>query len=429
MEESKKSKREKLKSWIKTILIKTKECLIKYLPMFCIGFIIVSFTVNQMLHKIHFYFSFGNYSNVLTVLFGVTSGIVTVIGLIAIYISINTQQNIQKCKEVVWELEELDGEGIHNNEDVKRMAKKIIKKLKLYNDILSKSGNDFNNRIIDLTQWAFLGVSFLWLISINVFLAPEQSLAEYGMVILVVTIGILFLQRFSIIIGELKNVTNLGDLTPTVDLLSFKGILFVRTILAITNIKTVIYRNELYIINKLPTTVDFGVILNEIQVFENNSMILDPSPFPPIREAYIVIERNNIPEGLHINEGYWKNIVKISEKEKFTEDFERALKRIHTPASLPNRSLIKLRTAEEVKYKEGNFLELTKETNILMLHYTLTLFKENQGNDSKQYKKENRIKLNFTESLRIIHDGNSQNICARSLGIELDNFEDLRLIN
>lgn len=52
-----------------------------------------------------------------TILFGVTGGLLTLVGLIAIFISINSQHKIEKAREVIWELEHLriDNEGFNHN--------------------------------------------------------------------------------------------------------------------------------------------------------------------------------------------------------------------------------------------------------------------------------------------------------------------------
>ncbi|KQU27270.1 hypothetical protein ASG65_01550 [Bacillus sp. Leaf13] len=68
-----------------------------------------------------------NLSNVISYFFGAVASVMTLIGLLSIFISINIQQNIQKCRETIWNL--------------RKQKDKIdtIDDLSLYRDIFSDS--------------------------------------------------------------------------------------------------------------------------------------------------------------------------------------------------------------------------------------------------------------------------------------------------
>ena len=87
--------------------------------------------------------TFTNQGIILTILFGLSSGILALVGLVSIFISINNQHKIQKARELIWEIMVLPSEKNNTN----HIGKKLFNKLWMYKDLTSDK-HDFNKIII-----------------------------------------------------------------------------------------------------------------------------------------------------------------------------------------------------------------------------------------------------------------------------------------
>jgi len=86
------------------------------------------------------FLSFGstNAGNILTFVVGLIGASLTLVGLLSIFISVTSQANVQKLREILWELK------------TETQDQKIIHLLKLYQDI-SRSDSGFSRSVINLS--------------------------------------------------------------------------------------------------------------------------------------------------------------------------------------------------------------------------------------------------------------------------------------
>jgi hypothetical protein len=382
------------------------------LPYIYLGLIIFSLLLNSLLLSQEIHFQFKNHSNVLQVIFGVTSGILTFIGLVAIYTSVNTQHNIQKCREIVWDIEELAVE-LNSLEEIKKSSKSIIKKLRLYGEIINKSGNYFNNKIVDLTQWAIIGVTFLWLLAVNLF--NLQSFIEYILVILVSLVGVFIISWFSHVIGDLKNVTSLGGLTPLIELINYKGDEILRKVLLLGNRDTNLFDGgKLSMKFKLPFLIDYGIELNDIEIFNKSSSvkrIWGGSLHPKRGECFLV-------EGMDVSTFHksWK-ITQIKES-----DFQELLEGNLKTSSLNHGcryTLTNIKKAEEVKYdRENNQLYLTEDIDKITFKYSLFIWTEKLDLDSKYFiNQKGYIDIHCVETIYLTYSENKFSIREQEFNV------------
>lgn len=247
------------------------------ITLYYFGSLVIFWALNKFLIATDISIKFSEYENVLTVLFGLTAGILTFVGLIAIYISVNTQHSIQKCRELEWESMELAA----SPDNIKRDAKLLNKKIKLYGDILINSGRRFNKEIVKITQEAIIIVGLIWLITVNFFLIPKQSITEYLIVACATFFSIALLSKFHSFIGMMNEIVELGNIKQVDELLSVKsGDFNLRQVLLLGNNELEIWsnpRNMNWILTlRIKTPIpEFSVVLNRITFRNSNGEKID----------------------------------------------------------------------------------------------------------------------------------------------------------
>lgn len=148
------------------------------------------------------------------ILFGVTGGLLSLVGLIAIYISINSQQNIQKAKEYLWELQSYT---LLNNDFNERSAKRIRWILQHYTDLNKAS------KPLKLIIWVATFVLIFCGLSWWAYISPQISgIRNFSFGFLLV--AEIFLGAFIIMLYMLTKTTKMGDLPKPQDLLNIKFI-------------------------------------------------------------------------------------------------------------------------------------------------------------------------------------------------------------
>lgn len=343
----------------------------KYLPYIFITLAVTSFLLNLILKHLGYRIPFETPANVLTVVYGVTTGILTLIGLIAIYISVNIQHNLQKCKEITWKLEGFTPK-IDSFDDLKNASKEIMHELKMYYNVLNRSGDHFNVRIIDLTQFTIISVTLIWLISVNLFILPNQSITEYLIVFFITLCCVIIMGKFSVVIGKMKDFENFGGLRPLHDFINHKGPFNLRRILLLSNLKA--SRKGLSIGFSI---IDFDVSVTQITVnYENGKE--KKFEFNKTRHSHILKESDKeFPPGLNIPNNslsclYSPNFfLKVFTAKLLARGRRNSVYQYHF-------QLPKLTLANEVKYiKEKNELFLTNECNKISIKFKLILFNEN----------------------------------------------------
>ncbi|MET3321034.1 UNVERIFIED_ORG: hypothetical protein ABIC97_004135 [Peribacillus simplex] len=91
-------------------------------------------------------------------LFGVTSAILSLMGLIAIFVSLNTQHNIQRCREIYWEMTDLP---LRYRDSYREMGFELRRLLHNYSIALTPS-NQFTQKVITISKATIVTVIVLW---------------------------------------------------------------------------------------------------------------------------------------------------------------------------------------------------------------------------------------------------------------------------
>ncbi len=155
-----------------------------------------------------------NYSFILTIVFGVTGGILTLVGLIAIFISISTQHNVQKAREILWELQGFHVD-YHSLENEKKTWLRLEHLFYQYEKLLKV--NKPVSLVIKVAKGSIFFVGMTWL-TILIYLIKPLSYNQKAYLIVIVSIGILILLIFIVILNRLGRVTYVADL-PKIEVL------------------------------------------------------------------------------------------------------------------------------------------------------------------------------------------------------------------
>ncbi|QOR65796.1 hypothetical protein IM538_18600 [Cytobacillus suaedae] len=147
-----------------------------------------------------------NSANIITITFGLISGVLTLVGLLSIFISLNTQQNVQRCREILWNLK---GET---------SDKEIVKNLELYSDIFIDN-NNFTQKVINRTALTLVIVCVIIIIE-NILLMNSLKTHEFHFILLVslLIVGVFFI--FYRMLSNLKSISkayNLPKLSSLLD--------------------------------------------------------------------------------------------------------------------------------------------------------------------------------------------------------------------
>lgn len=138
-----------------------------------------------------------------TVIFGITSGLLSLVGLIAIYVTINSQQNIQKAKEYIWELKALNKDKLADKGSFERLEWILTH----YGD-LHKSDAPIKI-VVALAVIVIAYCGTVWLVYIL------QSINSINNLLFYITAGgVLILILFILILISLTNTSFIGNL-PT----------------------------------------------------------------------------------------------------------------------------------------------------------------------------------------------------------------------
>ncbi|MCD5324164.1 MULTISPECIES: hypothetical protein [Pontibacillus] len=146
-----------------------------------------------------------NYSqDMLTVVFGLTGGLLALVGLISIFVSLNSQHMIQKLREVMWGI--MDIPTKYNTYDSGEIYKEFRDKFRIYEQIFDKQGTDFTNTILRVTGFTLYFTVFVWLV-LGVSYLYESKFQLYKLFL----IGLPILVATLIILGFARLLSNLSD--------------------------------------------------------------------------------------------------------------------------------------------------------------------------------------------------------------------------
>ncbi|MET3289284.1 UNVERIFIED_CONTAM: hypothetical protein ABID98_001854 [Brevibacillus sp. OAP136] len=156
-----------------------------------------------------------DFGNVSDIIFGISSGILTLVGLTSIFISINSQHNIQKAREIIWDLMNMPTKKL-NKRDNDLFAKEIYHKILMYKDMTNDKG-DLSKLILKISIVAIVSVCLMWLLLL-IFLDQNNSAQKLFILICVICIVTIML-CFTLIISKLTNIKKTGKLPDYKDLL------------------------------------------------------------------------------------------------------------------------------------------------------------------------------------------------------------------
>ncbi|MGE7687080.1 hypothetical protein [Peribacillus simplex] len=157
-------------------------------------------------------------SDLITINFGITSGILTLVGLISIYVSLNTQHSLQKCKELYWNIVSLTKRDTHREKHETR--EKFNQDFHLYQHIYDEGIPERSTKtIINLSISAIFFVLFVWIISIWLLIRPLNKLELIVASIIWLGSGIILL-FFIKFLQKLKTILEDQGLLPPSELLN-----------------------------------------------------------------------------------------------------------------------------------------------------------------------------------------------------------------
>lgn len=148
---------------------------------------------------------------VLGILFSLTAGILTLVGLTSIFVSIDSQQRLQKARELYWEISSLIIK--YNSKDYEGLSKNFEEKFFMYKKIMSDStSKSYTSKIIKLSMNSLRCVIYFWILTPFLLPPTDNKIIQFVAVCTIVVLIILI--RFFIFLEgllDIKKVANLPD--------------------------------------------------------------------------------------------------------------------------------------------------------------------------------------------------------------------------
>lgn len=150
----------------------------------------------------------------LTIILSFTSGIFSLVGLMSIFISMNSQHNVQRSREILWSLASLPYEkDIFSEKGA--IGKEVFRKFLLYEQILNEK-HDFSNIIIRFAQIALGFCVLVWTTMAFDHMSLNRPDKEKVYLICGLVLSLSFVLYFIVkILGDLRSTSKVGRL-PTV---------------------------------------------------------------------------------------------------------------------------------------------------------------------------------------------------------------------
>ncbi|PMC37314.1 hypothetical protein CJ195_11160 [Bacillus sp. UMB0899] len=173
-------------------------------------------------------------SDIIAYVFGLIACVFTLVGLLSIFISINSQHNIQKCREILWELK------------VEESPEKLIKNIELYQDIIEDK-SEFTSRVISISVIS-IWCAIIIVAALNFVLIKEFLLRESLFIAAVSVPMVIVLYAFSRLLLKLKNITEISNLPTLEKLLDVNdtkhGVNALRLASKLMNMHFILYSDE-----------------------------------------------------------------------------------------------------------------------------------------------------------------------------------------
>lgn len=154
----------------------------------------------------------------LTIILSFTSGIFSLVGLMSIFISMNSQHNVQRSREILWSLASFPYE---KNIFLERGAigKEVFRKFILYEQILNEK-QDFTNIIIRFAQTALGFCILVWITMAFDHLFSNRAYVEILYLICGLVLSVSFALYFIFkILEDLKSTSKVGRLPTALEII------------------------------------------------------------------------------------------------------------------------------------------------------------------------------------------------------------------
>lgn len=161
---------------------------------------------------------------------GVTGGVISLIGLIAIFVSLNSQHKIQKCREIYWECIDI----IQENSSCFKIGEELKRKLQKYANVY-ESAKELDRSIVFGSRTGIIIVLIIWASLIGI--RNDLSVANEIMLNLFLIPIFIVILIFYRILGNLNNLAIIGKLKSTRELLTVEGKHDLRNVLLASNTK------------------------------------------------------------------------------------------------------------------------------------------------------------------------------------------------
>lgn len=145
-----------------------------------------------------------HFGDVLTLVFGVTGGVLALMGLLSIFVSINSQHLIQKLRELVWGIIALTS---YRTFDDGFVVESFREKYWFYKQIFERKKTDFTQIIIYVTCFTLFAVIGTWAYLLNLIITENSwSAKEIFLTKIAMFGGMFILGGFILILAILSNI-------------------------------------------------------------------------------------------------------------------------------------------------------------------------------------------------------------------------------
>jgi len=160
-------------------------------------------------------------------LLSINTGIMSLVGLTTIFISMNSQHNVQRSREILWSIFTLP-----YKKDLflvkGDIGQEVFRKYILYEQIINEK-NSFLSRVITFSQMVLAFSGLIWAAIVLNLLRKNLSPFDTGALLFTFLLAMCFLLYFIIrILGNLKSISKVGQL-PTVEELLDANLLMINS--------------------------------------------------------------------------------------------------------------------------------------------------------------------------------------------------------
>ncbi|AOZ94879.1 hypothetical protein [Paenibacillus crassostreae] len=150
-----------------------------------------------------------NLSNLLAIAFGVISTIATLVGLIAIFLSFNMQQNVQKLRDIFWELSKYS-RYINTHYNIEAEIH-FFEQYTMYDQIYN-NGSKLTKRTLTTATYSLVIMSLVFMIILLIIKPPASTLLEFiiaTLFIVCVSSTLFLFIRLILFVGNIKKISDL----------------------------------------------------------------------------------------------------------------------------------------------------------------------------------------------------------------------------